>query len=206
MMTGLIKTTLALSVLLLATMACGPKNPPRVLAQGDPFDPLAFDRFEEAAVDPAANVPQRRINLPPNSQERAGLRVDMSISPTTITPGRTTFVHMTVRNTTMNSLTIPYSTEKRFDVIVFSDPEQRNPVYIHSETQFFAQLFQEVTLGPGSNLKRVIEIPTMTVDALPRDLARGLARPLLPGEYWVWGTHEGTPNLSTGPIKITVGE
>ncbi|MBI1292292.1 hypothetical protein GC173_13805 [bacterium] len=197
----------------ISLIACGSTPPPRVYAQGDTFDPLAYDRLQEDARAQEEAAP-RKISIPANSQEKGGLRIEMKLNamsqkdldlrPLESRAGRPIFVDLTCRNTTMNAVTVPYSSEKRFDVIVFSDSEQRNPVYVYSEGQLFAQIFQEVVLSPGANLKRVIEIPTMSLDALPKDAPRGLTRPLVPGEYWVYGTHEGTPNLAVGPMKFTV--
>jgi hypothetical protein len=195
--------------LLLATAAllaaCGSNPPPKVYAQGDTFDPLAYDRLQEDA-SAAAEPEGRKITIPPNSEEKGGLRLTIDVNPLQTKAGRPLYANLTCRNTTTNAVTVPYSSEKRFDVVVFSDAEQRTPVFVYSETQMFAELFQEVVLGPGANVKRVVEIPTMTTDALVKGAPRGLTRPLVPGEYWVYGTHEGTPNLAVGPVKITVVE
>jgi len=202
--------------LVLLLVSCGETLPPKVYAQGDAFDPLAFDRLQEDAAADAEAAP-RKISIPPNSQEKGGLRIDMSVSSIAanvnpsnqaveIKAGNPIYVNLTVRNTTVNSVTVPYATEKRFDVVVYNDAEQRNAVFVHSESQMYAQLFQEVVLSAGANVKRVLEVPTMKLDAYAKDAPRGLTRPLTAGDYWFYALHEGTPNLATGPIRVTVLE
>jgi hypothetical protein len=189
---------LIISFLLTGVLAgCAKTRPTKVFPQGDAFDPTAVTRSD--SDDPATTAAPRRIQLPPRQEDR-GLRLSMAIDPTTVRAGQPVYVAMTIRNTTTNAVTVAYSSEKRFDVVAFGDQEQRSIEWVHSENAAFATIFQEVVLGPGATTKRIIEIPTTRLEGSNRD---GRLRP---GSYWIYGTHEGAPALSTGPIKIEIVE
>ncbi len=155
--------------------------------------------------DAPAAQPTRRIMVPGNNAEARGLFLGFGLVQSTVKAGNPVVVQCGVRNTTGNSLGVSYPSVQRFDLVVFRDEAQREPVHVWSEGRSFAQIFEEQMLGPGSTLPRVLEIPT-TRTAPPGIEDLDMAQPLSAGTYYVWCRHVGTPSLSTGPVKFEVVE
>lgn len=161
---------------------------------------------ERAGLPPEeeARSPQRSISIPPDASERDGLLITMRPEPEVVGAGNPILVLLGIRNTTSSPLPVIYPNEKRFDVAVFADPNQEELVHLWSSDRMFAQIFQDLMLGGGSSVTRTLEIPTTRAQSAVELLAGDPSRPLPPGTYWMWGTHEGTPFLATGPVEITV--
>jgi hypothetical protein len=166
---------------------------------------------EEKGSD--TKTPARRLSVPKGASEKNGLMMAVRIEGQepkqdeyTVKAGNSFLVNAVVRNLTSNSVPVAYATDKRFDVEIFKDPDQREAVHLWSEHRLFVQAFQEVMLGGGTTVSRMLDIPT-TKDASVSDMLEGdLGKPLTPGTYYLWATHEGRPFLAAGPLKIIVSE
>ncbi len=155
----------------------------------------------EEEAEPART---RRVTVPSDAQERDGLYMSIRPESETVAAGNPVRFSLTVRNTTSTPIPILYPTEKRFDVAIFADRQQNELVHLWSSDRMFAQVLQDIPLGGGSNVTRTIEVATTRSRDAEEMLAGDPSRPLPPGTYWAWGTHEGTPFLAAGPVEIEV--
>ena len=182
----------------------------KVFAEGDPYiydDPESIvGTAEEQATAALEQENARRISIPPNRQEERGLRLIAQPQALTVSAGDTLYVTVMVRNLRATPETIGYPTDQRFDVVVFADVNQQKPVHLWSEGRPFIRKFDEVVIGGGALVSRVLEIPTTKDRAVEQVMGNDLTRPLLPGKYWLYATNEGNPFLATGPIEIEVVE
>lgn len=174
-------------------------------AGGDLYDEKAPADSTTEGVEADKPAPPRRIVLPVNRREDRGLVLTAKPRAEHVRAGSMLAVEMVVRNTTGAPITIPYTSGKHFDIVVFADPDQRKPVFVWSEGRFFTQTFEEPTLSAGSPLVRILEVPTSADKSLLQQGEEGdLTRPLGPGTWYLWGTHEGQPFLAHGPVVVVV--
>ncbi len=164
----------------------------------------AGQRADVPVDEEAEGTPARHISIPSDAQERDGLYMSISLESGTVGAGNPVRFNLSVRNTTSTPLPVLYATEKRFDVAVFADQNQEELVHLWSSDRMFAQVFQDMMLGGGSNVTRALEVPTTRSSEAGEMLAGDPSRPLIPGTYWAWGTHEGTPFLAAGPVQVEV--
>lgn len=205
----MLRTFLIVSLACLLLGSCGFKQEPKVEKVFPGGDPFPYGEAESGGRDPIT-VPTepgetRRIIIPRDRVEVQGLRIQASVAERNVKAGNAVVVTLLVRNSSSMPITIPYPDEQRFDVVVFSDPEQNRPVHVYSEGRFFAQRFTEHVLMGGTTLTRIIEVPTTKDMEMAQDIG-DLSKPLTPGKYWLYGTHEGQPFLASEPIEIEVVE
>lgn len=194
-------------------LACGGGTPvAKVLPGGEPDIIEAGSTSNPGDKSSSkSSTPTRRITVPRDAADKNGLYLAIRIEGMdpragmfAVSAGESFLVNPIVRNTTTNSVPVAYASEKRFDVIVYKDEDQREPVFVWSEHREFAATFQELMLAGGTTMSRMLEIPT-TKDRSVDELMEGdLGRPLTPGTYHLWATHEGRPFLAAGPLKIQV--
>lgn len=146
----------------------------------------------------------RKISIPSNKAEAQGLRLNAEVPAPRVPAGTPIRVRMVLRNTTNNTLPVNYTSAQRFDVAVFKDRLQEEPVYVWSQGQFFAQIFTDRMLSGGATITDTIDVPTTADPASNELLPDNLTRPLTPGTYYLWVTHAGDPFLADGPIEIIV--
>lgn len=200
----------ALSIALVAVLAgcsIASKSVPKEFAGGDLYERKADPGTTSDGVQADKPAPPRTIMLPTNKRQDKGLVLTVKPKGLHVHAGSMLPVDMIVRNTTGAPITIPYNGGKHFDIVVFADPDQRKPVFVWSEGRYFTRTFEEPVLSAGAPLMRILEVPTTadkTVDKIMED--GDLTKPLTPGKYYLWGTHEGQPFLAHGPIEIFVEE
>lgn len=202
--------TLRYPILIMAALAvasCGGKFEKR-FPGGDLYESKAPASTTTAGEEPGAapRAPAQPIVLPNNRQEERGLRLVINARDGRTPAGVALPVTMTVRNTTSTPFPITYNSEKRFDVVVFADPNQQRPVYQWSANRMFSQIYSEQMLGGGSSLSRILEVPTSRDASIREGAEDDLSLPIPPGTYYLWGTHEGRPFLAYGPVEIVVEE
>lgn len=186
--------------------ACGSGLPPKAFPGGDPYD-VAVETMDTGGMGPAPVAdpkPARRVILPEDARQRQGLTLTTSMQTTTVTAGTPLRVRVIVRNTTRNNARLRYNTAKRFDLFVFTEPKSQNPVFIWSEGQTFPTDYSEHVIDSGSNITRILEIPTTRSADVRRMLENDLTAPLGPGKYYLWATHEADIYLADGPHEITI--
>ncbi len=186
----------------LGTSFDGPP-PPKEFAGGEPYQVDQPHNIPGTVNETAP--PPMTVNIPPNREEN-GMVMGMKVVPETLPAGGVIQVRLALRNMTSNSKPVRYSTEQRFDVAIYSDPKQESLVHLWSADQLFGEVASEFSLGPGSNVSRTLEIATSPDRATAELMGSDLNKPLVPGYYYVWGMHEGTPHLATGPVEIAVTE
>jgi hypothetical protein len=179
-----------------------PEPPAKRYAQGDPLHSSESSAVE--GEDVASPLKPPAVSIPPQDRQ-GGLTLTIRAQDSAVKAGQKLYFTVSLRNTTVNTSTVAYPSEKRFDVVVFADEALKIPVYVHSQTTLYAELFQEVILGPGSNTTRVIDVPTTSLlgdDAASTDVTL----PLRPGSYWVCAVHDAIPVLGTKPLAVQVQE
>ena len=205
----------ALGIALAVTACSGRQKVAKVFPGEDPDYAESTQRNPSPKEEKAADTktPPKRVSVPKGASEKNGLLMVVRIEGQepkedeyTVKAGTSFLVNTVVRNLTSNSVPVAYATDQRFDVVVYKDPDQKEAAHLWSEHRMFAKAFQEVMLGGGTTVSRMLDIPT-TKDASVDDMLEGdLGKPLTPGTYYLWATHEGRPFLAAGPLKIIVSE
>ncbi|MEO8376039.1 MAG: BsuPI-related putative proteinase inhibitor [Candidatus Sumerlaeota bacterium] len=170
---------------------------------------------DAAPVTPAKDPTHKKhITVPKNSKEKNGVEMYVRIPGNKLAPGEpykvkagTSFLVSTmIRNGTDNSARVAYGTDQRFDIIIYTDEAQTDAYYRWGEHREFDQAFQDMMLGGGATISRILEVPTTDSKTITPGLENDLGKPLIPGTYYLWGTNEGDPFLADGPIKVIVEE
>ncbi|MCC6547387.1 hypothetical protein IT570_09490 [Candidatus Sumerlaeota bacterium] len=200
----------------LILVACGGVTPtsPKPLPGGEPDDFNSPISITEAAAPSATKDPtfKKTITVPKNAQEKNGLRMLVRIPSAKpnedfrIRAGTSFLVSTLVKNLSDNSVRIAYGTDQRFDIVVYTDPDQRDVYYRWGEHREFSPAFQEMMLAGGATISRMLEVPTSASKTVLPELENDLGKALIPGTYYLWGTNEGDPFLADGPIKVIVEE
>ncbi len=180
-----------------------PGGEPEGFLEGDARDTIVDDEEEEREI---AVKQAPRVQIPRNKEDVDGLFMSVEVERNIVKSGEPIVAICRVRNTTGNTLTINYVNEQRFDLTMFYDEQQRAVAHVWSEGRFFATHFQEFTLSGGAILTRNLEIDTAPPDEIGLMLDQDLSRPVGPGTYYLWATHEGSPFMAAGPIEIRVIE
>ena len=206
-MPALRSAALLFPMVFLAACAANSGRPPKEFAGGDLYEGKADAESTSTGVVADKPAPQRRIVLPTDKRQDKGMVLTAKPKGLHVRAGSMLPVEMIIRNTTGAPITIPYSGGKHFDIVVFADPDQKKPVFVWSEGRYFSQIFEEPVLGAGAPLMRILEVPTTADKTVEKMMEEGdLTKPLTPGTYYLWGTHEGQPYLAHGPIQIFVEE
>jgi len=201
------KTGLLVTAALAAGGCAGSGKMEKEFPSGEPDAFEAAERREGELAGPsedAAREATRSVYLPTDRKEARGLALSMEVPAPEVTAGTSISANMLLRNTTRNTVPVVYTDTQRFDLVVFTDKERENPVFVWSEGKFFSQIFSERMLGGGTNISEVLEVPTTPDPVSDNMLPDDLSRPLTPGTYYMWGTHAGDPYLASGPVEITV--
>ncbi|HMX62252.1 MAG TPA: BsuPI-related putative proteinase inhibitor [Candidatus Sumerlaeota bacterium] len=199
-----------------ALTACGgvQTTTSKPMPGGEPDDMYSAISITDASQEPAKKEPafKKTITIPKNAKEKNGLRMITSIpglkagEDYKVKAGNSFLVNTLVRNFTSNSVRVAYGTDQRFDIVVYTDPDQRDVYYRWGEHRNFDQAFQEMMIAGGASISRMLEVPTTSSKVVMEGMENDLGKPLIPGTYYLWGTNEGDPLLADGPIKVIVEE
>lgn len=189
---------------LLAASCAGPSGsgPEKTFPGGDLYEEKEASSDAPERTWEGPEQPDRQPIYLPNRREVNGLVLTANPRENTVTAGEPIVVTLLVRNTTSSDQPVTYNSGKRFDLVLYQTKEQQRPVYLWSEDRMFTQALQEMMISPGSTSSRQLEIPTTTTERASGRAS--LSDPVPPGTYYLWGTHEGEPMLTHGPIEVVV--
>lgn len=184
---------------------------PKVFAGGDPDmeeQPTArkVTNTDGTDIPEIANPapPAKRMTVPVDQREKNGLFLSLRVPAPEVVAGNDVIINVTLRNTSRMVQPLTYNSDQRFDVFIYADPDQMEPVFVWSSTQEFNDNFTPYRLSAGANISRTFEIPTTKDTVMGEELAGDPRRPLPPGTYYVFASHESDPFLGNGPVQIRV--
>ena len=183
----------------------------KVFAGGDPDmeeqpTPRKLTKDDGTDVPAIANPAPlgRRMTVPGDQREKNGLSLSFRIPSPEVVAGNDVIINVALRNTSSMVQPLTYNSDQRFDVFIYADPDQMEPVFVWSSTQEFNDNFTPYRLSAGANISRTFEIPTTRDTVMGEELAGDPRRPLPPGTYYVFASHESDPFLGNGPLQIRV--
>jgi Intracellular proteinase inhibitor len=203
--------TLFLCLILCSGCSLNPFHKTTITKQfpgGEPDDFEALDRrlAEEDTASESDLAFAQGLKAPSNKSRLKGLVLSSSVDNQKIKAGRPVRVNCLLKNDSRKTMPLSYTSTQRFDVSVFEDRRQTRPVHVWSRGKSFSMIYADRMLGPNAKISEIIEVPTTRTPRGKEMVPNSYTRPLLPGTYYLWLTHAGTPYMASGPIEINVIE
>lgn len=100
---------------------------------------------------------------------------------------------MTVKNISMNSVTLEFTTSRHYDFMILKDDQD---VWMWSRDKYFAQAFTTIVIKPGESL-------TYTVEWNQRD---NMGNDVTPGRYRIMGTLPAIGRELSASVSIPISK
>lgn len=150
------------------------------------------------------------MRSPAASAQQPNLEVSLSLERPVVALGEPVTFTVRIRNLSRETVTVPFATSQRFDLVIASDAGE---VTRWSSGRVFAQVFRQESWLPGETIAHTdswLPIPPFT----PSVLGVAQSTPISPGLYRIWAELPiiGRPPASTPqglivgrPIQLAIG-